>query len=172
MKTGVFRMYLIAAAWAIMGAIISLVIIVDHSSEPPWLSIIFDMGIAIIVLFTGRIAKRQEMSPWKTGSIAGGIYPVRRKTLLFRAGIEGARRQAKVFPCKAMPGSCRDKLTVCSLFDNRIYWRLSPAIVGSVKYIASSRPDVNRIRRTIIPRNRRPSGDRIGGFWRTLCESS
>ncbi len=97
MKTGVFRMYLIAAAWAIMGAIISLVIIVDHSSEPPWLSIIFDMGIAIIVLFTGRIAKRQEMSPWKTGSIAGGIYPVRRKTLLFRAGIEGARRQAKVF---------------------------------------------------------------------------
>ncbi len=43
---------------------------------------------------------------------------------------------------------------------NRIYWRLSPAIVGGVKYIASSRPDVNRIRRTISLSNRRPLGDR------------
>ena len=53
---------------------------------------------------------------------------------------------------------------MCSLFDNRIYWRLSPAIMGGVKYIASSRPDVNRIRRTISLSNRRPLGDRIGGL--------
>ena len=92
------------------------------------------------------------------------------KPCCFGAGIEGARRQAKVFPCNAIPGSFRDKLTVCSLFDNRIYWRLSPAIVGGVKYIASSRPDVNRIRRTISLSNRRALGDRIGGFWLTLCE--
>ncbi len=53
---------------------------------------------------------------------------------------------------------------MCSLFDNRIYWRLSPAIMGGVKYIASSRPDVNRIRRTISLSNRRPLGDRTGGL--------
>ena len=39
-------------------------------------------------------------------------------------------------------------LRMCSPFDKWIHWRLSPAIVGNVKCIASSRPDVNRIRRT------------------------
>jgi hypothetical protein len=41
-------------------------------------------------------------------------------------------------------------LRMCSPFDKWRHWRLSQAIVGNVKCIASSRPDVNRIRRTKV----------------------
>ncbi len=41
---------------------------------------------------------------------------------------------------------------------------IAVTVGGDVKYRAPSRPDVSRIRRTMMPRNWRLSGDRIGGF--------
>ncbi len=74
MKSIVFRMYLVAAVWALIGAVINLVIMRGSGSEPPGLAIALDLGMAIIVFFTGRLAKTQNASPWRTGSISGGIY--------------------------------------------------------------------------------------------------
>ena len=62
-------------------------------------------------------------------------------------------------------------LRMCSSFNQWIRWRLSLAIGGDVKYIASSRPEVSRVRRTIPSSNQRPSGDWIGG-WLIPCEHS
>ncbi|MCL4493407.1 MAG: hypothetical protein M1294_01155 [Firmicutes bacterium] len=74
MKTIIFRMYLITAAWAILVAVIHVVIIEEHSVEPIVLSTALTLGVAVIVFLSGRTAKIQGGSSWRVGAVAGGIY--------------------------------------------------------------------------------------------------
>ncbi len=85
------------------------------------------------------------------------------KPLALAMGISGEGLSFPTYTLRAV-------LRMRSSFDKWIRWRLSLAIVGDVKCIASSRPDVHRIRRTVTSSNQRPSGDWIGGVWLTPCE--